>query len=102
MERLTDHAHISGMAEASVQGGASGALIVDGIENFQPETAHLRERVLMIRDQTVAGNPNRGGQIPSWGLALNYIPIAYPKMTSTILYMLPGEKQLWRVSKLER
>ncbi len=92
------HAHIHGMAEGSVQGGASGALVVDGIENLQPEVAGLRERVLMIRDQTVAGNPNPGGPIPSWDLTLNSIPIAYPRATPAVLRMLPGEKQLWRVA----
>jgi len=92
------HPHIHGMAELTTQGGASGALIIEGIENLQPEVAGLRERVLMIRDQTVAGNPNPGGKIPSWDLTLNYVPIAYPRLTPSILHMLPGEKQLWRVA----
>jgi FtsP/CotA-like multicopper oxidase with cupredoxin domain len=44
------HSHVHGIAEAAVQGGASGAIIVEGIENIQPAVADLPERVLIIRD----------------------------------------------------
>ncbi len=46
------HPHVHGLSEAAVQGGASGAIIVDGIENVQPAVAGLPERILLIRDQT--------------------------------------------------
>jgi FtsP/CotA-like multicopper oxidase with cupredoxin domain len=91
------HAHIHGLAEAATQGGASGAIIVEGIEELQPAVAGLRERVLVLRDQNVAGNPTPGGEIPSWDLTLNYIPIAYPALTPAVIHIQPGEKQLWRV-----
>ena len=55
------HPHIHGMAEAAVQGGASGAIVVEGLEKAQPAVAGLRQRILVIRDQNVAGNPNPGG-----------------------------------------
>src|SRR5579863_5919170 len=64
------HPHVHGIAEVAVQGGASGAIVVDGIENIQPEVAGMPERVLIIRDQTVAGKPMPGGAIPSWDLTL--------------------------------
>jgi FtsP/CotA-like multicopper oxidase with cupredoxin domain len=91
------HPHIHGQSEAAVQGGASGAIIVEGIENLQPAVAGLRERLFVIRDQNVAGNPTPGDSIPSWDLTLNYIPIAYPALTPAVIHMAPGEKQLWRV-----
>jgi FtsP/CotA-like multicopper oxidase with cupredoxin domain len=94
------HPHIHGLAEAAVLGGASGAIIVEGLENLQPAVAGLRERVLVIRDQNVAGNPTPGGNIPSWDLTLNYIPISYSALTPAVpavIHMQPGEKQLWRV-----
>ena len=69
------HPHIHGIAEAAVQGGASGAIIVGGIANFQPAVAGLPERVLVVRDQPVAGEPTPGGIIPSWDVTLNYVPI---------------------------
>jgi FtsP/CotA-like multicopper oxidase with cupredoxin domain len=91
------HPHIHGQSEMAVQGGASGAIIIEGLEHLQPLVAGLRERVLILRDQNVAGNPKPGGEIPSWDLTLNYVPIAYPKMTPAVLHMAPREKELWRV-----
>lgn len=92
------HPHIHGIAEPAVQGGASGAIIVQGLQDLQPRVAGLRHRVLMIRDQNVAGSPTPGGPIPSWDLTLNNVPIAYPASTPAIMHMQFGEQQLWRVS----
>ena len=68
------HPHIHGISEAAVLGGASGAIVVDGIENVNPEVAGLPARTLIIRDNLVPGNPTPGGAIPSWDISLNYIP----------------------------
>jgi FtsP/CotA-like multicopper oxidase with cupredoxin domain len=97
------HPHIHGIAEPAVQGGASGAIIVQGIQDIQPAVAGLRHRVLMIRDQNVAGNPMPGGAVPSWDLTLNYVPIAYSADPANppipaIIPMRSEERQLWRVS----
>jgi len=91
------HPHIHGIAEPAVQGGASGALIVDGIEDIQPAVAGLPHRVLVIRDQNVAGQPKPVDAVPSWDLSLNYVPIAYPALTPAVIKMEPNEKQFWRV-----
>ena len=92
------HPHIHGIAEPAVQGGASGAIVVEGLENLQPTVAGLRQRILVIRDQVVAGGSTPGGSVPAWDLTLNNIPIAYPALTPAIISMKTGEKQLWRVS----
>lgn len=97
------HPHIHGIAEAAVQGGASGAIIVGGIANFQPAVAGLPERVLVVRDQPVAGAPAPGGIIPSWDVTLNYVPIPYvssptPGFTPSIIRMQTGAKEFWRVT----
>jgi FtsP/CotA-like multicopper oxidase with cupredoxin domain len=97
------HPHIHGIAEAAVQGGASGAIIVGGIANLQPAVAGLPERVLVVRDQPVAGAPAPGGIIPSWDVTLNYVPIPYvstptPGFTPSIIQMQTGGKEFWRVS----
>jgi FtsP/CotA-like multicopper oxidase with cupredoxin domain len=91
------HPHVHGIAEVAVQGGASGAIVVDGIENLQPSVAGLPERVLIIRDQTVAGAPMPGGTIPSWDLTLNYVPISYPALTPAVIRMQQGQQEFWRV-----
>jgi FtsP/CotA-like multicopper oxidase with cupredoxin domain len=87
-----------------LQGGAAGAIIVGGIQNVQPSVGGLRQRILMVRDQNVPGNPPLGGSIPSWDVTLNYVPITSPtSSTSTsfvpaILNMEPGDREFWRVS----
>jgi FtsP/CotA-like multicopper oxidase with cupredoxin domain len=42
------HPHVHGFSNAQVLGGASGALIVEGIERANPSLAGLTERVLII------------------------------------------------------
>jgi FtsP/CotA-like multicopper oxidase with cupredoxin domain len=96
------HPHVHGIAEAAVQGGASGAIVVDGIENIQPAVAGLPQRVLMIRDQNVPGSPSPGGTVPAWDVSLNYIPIASCQTCSPIfapsnLVMSSGQNEFWRV-----
>src|ERR1700682_1287799 len=98
------HPHVHGIAEHALQGGASGAIVVDGIENLQPAVSGLRHRILMVRDQPVPLNPSPTDNIPSWDVTLNYIPITSPtnpnsdNFVPAILPMEPGEKQFWRVS----
>jgi FtsP/CotA-like multicopper oxidase with cupredoxin domain len=91
------HPHVHGISEAAVLGGASGAIIVEGIENIAPVTAGLPERVMIVRDNLVPGNPTPGGNVPSWDISLNYIPIPYPNFTPAVVPMKPGKKQFWRV-----
>jgi FtsP/CotA-like multicopper oxidase with cupredoxin domain len=93
------HPHIHGIAEAAVQGGATGAIVVDGLEALQPAVRGLPQRVLVVRDENVVGNPAPDGpnNVPSWDLSLNSIPVPYPDYTAAVIEMRQGEKQLWRV-----
>jgi FtsP/CotA-like multicopper oxidase with cupredoxin domain len=91
------HPHIHGISEAAVLGGASGAIVVDGIENVNPLVAGLPARTLIIRDNLVPGNPTPGGPIPSWDISLNYIPVPYPSFTPVVVPIKPLQKELWRV-----
>ena len=97
------HPHVHGIAEAAVQGGASGAIVVEGIENIQPAVAGLPERVLIVRDQTIPNGPMPGGGVPSWDVSLNYVPISYLPLPHTsyqpaIIEMKPGQQEFWRVA----
>jgi FtsP/CotA-like multicopper oxidase with cupredoxin domain len=94
------HPHVHTLSEAAVQGGASGAIIVDGIQQFKPAVAELPERVLLVRDQLVAGQPTPGGSVPSWDLTLNNVPVAYPDETPAIIQMNPGVHEFWRLGNL--
>jgi len=115
------HPHIHGFTKAQVLGGASGALIVEGLERASPEVAGLPERVFVIRDQDLA-NPNappsksepvvpkmlidRDGDSanngtgfgqPAKDLSINFVPVPYPDYPPALIRMKPGERQLWRV-----
>jgi FtsP/CotA-like multicopper oxidase with cupredoxin domain len=103
------HTHVHGIAEATVQGGASGALIVSGIQNLEPAVAGLPERVLVIRDQPIAGNSTPGNTCagnnnvtPSWDLDINYVPLEFQAATCTytpaVIEMQAGQQEFWRVS----
>lgn len=49
-------------------------------------------------------NPSPNGNVHSWDVTLNYVPITSPTVPKSsnvvpaILNMEPGEKQFWRVS----
>ena len=91
------HPHIHGVSAGAVLGGASGAIVVEGIENVQPKVAKLPERVVVLRDQQVAGNPNPGGRIPSYDMSVDYTPIAYPGNKPAVMGITPGRREFWRV-----
>ena len=114
------HPHIHGFSSRQVLGGASGALIVEGLERAAPEVAGLPERVLVIRDQELvnpraapsandpavqalidrdgdAANTGTGTGQPAKDLAVNFVPIPYPDYPTAPIQMKPGERQLWRV-----
>jgi FtsP/CotA-like multicopper oxidase with cupredoxin domain len=115
------HPHIHGFSTPQVLGGASGALIVEGIERANGKLAGLPERVFVIRDQNLL-NPNsppsksepvvpkflidRDGDSanngtgfgkPAKDLSLNFVPVPYPDYPPATIKMKPGEKQVWRV-----
>lgn len=116
------HPHIHGFTEAQVLGGASGAIVVEGIERANHDLAGLPERVLIIRDQDLL-NPNAvpsrsdsaivppvtldaegdvmntgtGTGKPAKDLSINYVPVPYPDYPPAVIEMKPSERQLWRV-----
>lgn len=114
------HPHIHGFSAKQVSGGASGALIVEGLERANPVVAGLPERVLVIRDLDLihpgapapAGtdvplpvtdrdgdtvNTGNGLGTPARDLSVNFVPVPYPDYTPASIAMKPVERQLWRV-----
>src|SRR6202789_4103853 len=113
--------HIHGYSTPQVLGGASGALVIEGIEQAYREAAGLPERVLVIRDQNLlnpdappassepvvpkmlidrdgdAANNGTGFGKPAKDLSINYVPVPYPDYPPALIRMRPGERQLWRV-----
>ncbi len=91
------HPHVHGISEPAVQGGASGAIIVDDIQNINRDVAGLPERTLIVRDNLIPASVDQGDDAPAWDLSLNYIPVAYPSYTPAVIPIRPGQKQFWRV-----
>lgn len=94
------HPHVHGFTEEQLLGGASGALIVEGMAQAVPRVAGLPERVFVICDEKMPEpsdpektDPNR----PTKQLSINSIPILYPKYTTAVIKMKPLERQFWRV-----
>ena len=115
------HPHIHGFSKPQVLGGASGAMIVEGIERANKEVAGLPERVLVIRDQDLlnpnsppnksepvvpktlldsdgdAANTGTGFGKPAKDLSINFVPVPYPDYPPAAIRMKPQERQFWRV-----
>jgi len=115
------HPHIHGFSSQQVSGGASGPMIIEGLERATPDVAGLPERVLVIRDQSLlnpaappsssepvvpkmlidrdgdAANNGTGFGKPAKDLSINFVPVPYPDYPPAIMRMRPGERQLWRV-----
>jgi FtsP/CotA-like multicopper oxidase with cupredoxin domain len=86
------HPHIHGFTEFQVNGGAAGAIIVEGMEKYRPEVAGLTERVFVIRQQYLVP------WIPGpYELSLNYQVAPFVGL-KPIIQMKPNEKQFWRVA----
>jgi FtsP/CotA-like multicopper oxidase with cupredoxin domain len=106
------HPHIHGIAEAAVLGGASGAIVVDGVQNVQPAVAGLPQQIIVLRDQPQLNGLTEGpggctNGVPFQDITANNVPInsfqANPPngpvtFTPAVLNVRPGEKQFWRVT----
>jgi FtsP/CotA-like multicopper oxidase with cupredoxin domain len=92
------HPHPHGISEGQVQGGATGALIVAGIQNVFPALAGMPTRTLVIRDQNLPASEANDSNIPAWDLSINYVPVTYPGYTPAVIETPPAEQELWRVA----
>jgi FtsP/CotA-like multicopper oxidase with cupredoxin domain len=92
------HPHPHGYTEPQVLGGASGALIVEGIERDKPEVAGLPQRVLILRDQPVPGISESDEDAgPGKDISLNFVPVLFPLYKPSQMMVKPSERQFWRV-----
>jgi len=96
------HPHAHGLSDKAVLGGASGVIVVEGIENLQSAVRGLPTRILTIRDQDLPrGSPEESTTppiVPDKDLSVNYVPILYPNYMPAKVSMKPGQKEFWRVT----
>ena len=116
------HPHVHGQTNAQVLGGASGAIMVEGIERTNRLLAGLPERLFVIRDQELMhpeAAPVKSGNVPppvvlrdaegdvlntgtgegkpAKDISINFVPVPYPEYPPAQILVRPGERQLWRV-----
>lgn len=111
------HPHPHGLTNWEVGNGMAGAIVVEGIADAVPETAGLRERVIVLRD--VPHDPSLGAALAPDGkhapIAANVAardqddqyaaPCGVETASQTTingipaatLGIRPGERQLWRI-----
>jgi FtsP/CotA-like multicopper oxidase with cupredoxin domain len=92
------HPHVHGHSEEQVLGGASGAIIVEGIESAIPSLQSFPQRVLVIRDHPVQAPtlPDELGR-PAKDLSVNFVPVPYPDYPNAVIRTKPSQRELWRV-----
>jgi FtsP/CotA-like multicopper oxidase with cupredoxin domain len=91
------HPHPHGFSERQVQGGASGALIVEGLQQAVPSLANLDERVVVLRDLQRIGPEASGPSVPAFDISANWVPITYSRGGPATIQMARNRQELWRV-----
>jgi FtsP/CotA-like multicopper oxidase with cupredoxin domain len=91
------HPHAHGFSDPQVIGGASGVILVEGIENVNPIVAGLPQRVFVLRDQDLPASESNDSGIPKTDLSINYVPILYPAYTPAVIQTGVSEQEFWRV-----
>jgi len=100
------HTHPHGESHRQVLDGMSGAIVVEGIDRYVPEVRHLRERILVVRGQSIEHDPNANAlkqqvEIPFKNCGGELEP---PEEIMTVngavrpgIEIAPGERQFWRL-----
>ena len=86
------HPHPHGQATTQIDGGAAGALFIEGTING---TQGLPERVFVLRQQFK--NPNSWIPGPNQ-LTINFQPALFPDAPSPFINMQYGQQEFWRVA----
>ncbi len=92
------HPHAHGLSGVQVQGGASGALIIEGIQARVPALASLPEHTFLLRDQLLPRDTANATSplVPSWDVSINYVPVRFPDYAPATIEVRPGEREFWR------
>lgn len=78
------HLLTTAMLKEQLLGGASDALISDGIERFSRLAAGPPERLLVMRDHTRQNNKisQTNPMLPSKDPSINFVPVAYSALST--------------------
>jgi suppressor of ftsI len=101
------HTHPHGESYQQDLDGMSGAIVIDGMEGYVPELRHMREQILVLRDQVAEGSGpaaselRRRVRIPTTacGTSTEEAERIFT-VNGTVLPKIaiaPGERQFWRI-----
>jgi len=101
------HTHPHGESYQQDLDGMSGAIVIEGIEGYVPELQHMRERILILRDQVISkddpASPElmRRVEVPAKTCGTS---TEAPERIFTVngalrpqIAITPGEHQFWRI-----
>jgi FtsP/CotA-like multicopper oxidase with cupredoxin domain len=101
------HTHPHGESYQQDLDGMSGAIVVDGIERYDPELRHMRQRILILRDRVAEEHDPQAAEVrKAVGIpaAPCGVPSKLPERVFTLNQSLrpqipiaPGERQFWRI-----
>jgi FtsP/CotA-like multicopper oxidase with cupredoxin domain len=91
------HPHPHGFSAGQVRGGATGALIVEGIESLIPSLAGLPQRTWVLRDQVRLASAGGDPTAPSADISINFAPVPYPEYLPATVQTGQSQKEFWRV-----
>jgi FtsP/CotA-like multicopper oxidase with cupredoxin domain len=101
------HTHPHGESYQQDLDGMSGAIVIDGIEQYVPELRRMRERILVLRDQVIGkGDPATAAVMRQVELSTKTCDVATatPERAFTVngtlrpqIPIAPGEHQFWRI-----
>lgn len=83
------HPHPHGFSAPQVFGGAAGAIIINGSNQY---TQGLPERIIEIRNNADDVNDDIDGQF-----SVNFVPANYPRQPLPVINTIPNQKEFWRV-----
>jgi FtsP/CotA-like multicopper oxidase with cupredoxin domain len=101
------HTHPHGESYQQDLDGMSGAIVIDGMERYVPEIQHMRERIMVLRDQVI------GKSDPASSELMRKVELSTktcgssteaPERIFTVngvvrprIAITPGERQFWRI-----
>jgi suppressor of ftsI len=102
------HTHPHGESYQQSLDGMSGAIVIEGIEQYAPEVQGLRERILVLRDAVIAKNDPTSSRIMQRleirAAQCQASPAEPPERAFTVngavrpeIAIASGERQFWRI-----
>jgi suppressor of ftsI len=100
------HTHPHGESHRQVLDGMSGAIVIEGMERYVPEVRDLFEQILIVRGQSISGDPQAASLLKRVEAPANTCGqgTEAPEEIFTVngairphITIAPGQKQLWRI-----